>query len=140
MDPRWLREQRAFVHGVSFPLFSPLRKPLRCFLLSLMAMVSFSFLATANGEEDVGRSPVAATASPPTSFSIPAEELYEWRILRAETQALQAESTLGIRERSDKLQALLILWKDRYKIDDMKDWTLDIENRSIKLNERNGTR
>ena len=109
-------------------------------------MVSFSFQATnATGGEGAVESPVAAstlgsTAPSPSSFPLPAEELAEWRILQAETRALQAEAVLAVRERSDKLQSLLILWKDRYKIDDMKNWSLNIEKRSIERIERNGTR
>ena len=113
--------------------------------LITQAVLLFSFLCMAISGEDVGRSPVAATASgsnmpassPPSSFSLPVEEVYEWRLLQAETRALQAESALAIRERSEKLQALLALWKERYKIDDMQNWSLNMEKRSIEPIEHN---
>lgn len=70
-----------------------------------------------------------------TSFDLPRDQVQEYRALQAEIRAYQAEASIAIRERNDKINSLLSLWKERYKIDDMRLWSIDMNKSKLFLNE-----
>lgn len=63
-----------------------------------------------------------------SSYEIPKEEILQMRLIESEIRAIRAETTLELQEKQTQREALLKIWKERYKIaDDFKGWSLDLQ-------------
>ena len=61
-------------------------------------------------------------------YDLPQNHVFEIRALEAEVKNIKYESVAAIKEREDRKKEIIDNWVDLFKIKDIENWVIDLNN------------